>query len=51
MPKRKIREMLRLTAGGLSKRQIAASARILSRVIDQRGAPGSVWALRLFGRY
>ncbi|MCB1511018.1 MAG: DUF2235 domain-containing protein [Hyphomicrobiaceae bacterium] len=29
----------------------AASARILSRVIDQRGAPTSLWSLRLFGRH
>lgn len=29
----------------------AASARILARTIDQRGAPGSIWTLRLFGRH
>lgn len=29
----------------------AASARILSRIIDQRGAPTSIWSLRLFGRH
>ncbi|MEL6747409.1 MAG: DUF2235 domain-containing protein, partial [Pseudomonadota bacterium] len=29
----------------------AASARILSRMIDQRGAPRALWTLRLFGRH
>lgn len=29
----------------------AASARLLSRVIDHRGAPSSIWTLQLFGRH
>lgn len=29
----------------------AASARILSRMIDERGAPNSIWTLQLFGRH
>lgn len=29
----------------------AASARILARMIDERGAPNSIWTLRLFGRH
>ncbi|MEZ5775557.1 MAG: DUF2235 domain-containing protein [Hyphomicrobiaceae bacterium] len=29
----------------------AASARILSGMIDKRGAPKSIWSLRLFGRH
>lgn len=29
----------------------AASARILSRMIDQRGAPRSIWTMRLLGRH
>jgi|GEM_PF-2032351 len=29
----------------------AASARILARAIDARGAPSSIWTLRLFGRH
>lgn len=29
----------------------AASARILSRMIEKRGAPKSIWSLRLFGRH
>lgn len=29
----------------------AASARILARTIDERGAPNSAWTLRLFGRH
>ena len=29
----------------------AASARILARTIDTRGAPSSIWTLRLFGRH
>ena len=29
----------------------AASARILSRMIDQRGAPSALWSMRLLGRH